>query len=41
MSETGLKFAREHDWALKAARMTELYRTVVKKIPEKAVLDAG
>lgn len=38
MSETGLEFARQHDWALKAAHMTRIYQTVVKSLPEDIIL---
>lgn len=38
MSKTGLEFARRNNWSLKAAEMTKMYESVVKTIPEKAVL---
>ena len=38
MSKTGLDFARQHDWALKAAHMTKMYGSVVKSVTEDAIL---
>ena len=31
MSETGLNFARQHDWVLKADQMSKLYRTLMQE----------
>ena len=38
MSKTGLEFARRHEWSLKAAQMSEMYRSLVKSMPENAIL---
>ncbi len=38
MSKTGLEFARRNNWTIKAAEMSEMYRSVVKELPERAVL---
>lgn len=38
MSKTGLEFARQHDWALKAGRMTKMYQEVLGSVPESAIV---
>ena len=37
MSKTGLGFARQNNWTIKAAEMTKMYQSVVKNLPEKAL----
>lgn len=37
MSKSGLEFARQNNWTLKAAEMTKLYASVVKNLPEKVL----
>ncbi len=37
MSKTGLEFARQNNWTIKAAEMTKMYQSVVKNLPEKAL----
>ncbi|MEM8485196.1 MAG: glycosyltransferase family 4 protein [Bacteroidota bacterium] len=37
MSKTGLDFARQNNWTVKAAEMTKMYQSVVKNLPAKAL----
>ncbi len=37
MSKSGLGFARQNNWTIKAAEMTKMYHAAVKSLPEKAL----